>query len=1359
MHKQTWACLGAALILTFLWQAVPAAIDPATEYKVAIVDAKEGQPVEETAAQPLDTLTLHYTFGDPQITHSESGDQITLDGLPSSSEPGEPALPYRMARILLPSGYALDKIAVAAGPQTAWPDPVRPALAQQQRPLCAVSDDLCIDAPDQPLRGSTPASERVYELLSTQTVEGYTLLLLRLFPVQYHPEKAQMWYTGDLYVTLHLQPTFGTTHLSPSTGAQARIRSLVDNPEMLTTYTPSEPSAALQQQRLNGLVQSADPYDYVIITSETLSPTFQSLADWRTGRGLKTRIVSVQEIYAAYAGTRPDGGTDNATRIRAFITDAYTTWYGTPHPLKYVLLGGDVEIIPVRYVSVEAGIYSSNALISDAYYAGLDGTWDQDADGEYGEGAATAGGGGTAGEEVDFYAEVYTGRAPVSTATEATHFINKVIAYESDPAAAALDKGLMLGERLDSQTYGGYSMDELIALAPALNATRLYDRDASWSSATLIPYLNASPHLINHLGHANQSMVMRLSPSQVSSLSNTTPFLVHTQGCLPAKFDASDSIGEYFVFSEHGAFGFIGNTQYGWYLPGSTNGASQLFHRAFMKALFEKRIQALGEVLQDAKEEALGYVGGAGPERWVALELTLLGDPATAIVTDYVDPVAAIDTPVAASSVAGMVTIEGSAHSGSAAGAGFDSYRLDYGSGLYPGTWTQIGATATVPLTQSVLGTWDTGLLPDGKYSLRLTVADSTGLTGIDQMALTLNHTDLTDPKAGTFIRGGPTYPITGTATRGDFQSYTLILGRGTSPDSWTAVFSSTTAVVDGLLGLWNTGTITEADTYTLRLQAKGTAYEGTDTVSLVVDPLYQEGWPQAVEQRLSETALAIGDLEGDGDLEIVAAEGMVNCGGALEGGRCGAYGMRVYAWHHDGTPVAGWPQMPGSDNRLTSPALADLNADGDLEIIVGSIDGRIYAYEHDGTPVSGWPRTTGSAIYATPAAADLEGDGALEVVACSYDSKTYAWHHDGTSVAGWPQISGTCSASPLLVDLEGDGPIEIVALSETGIASAFRGNGTAVPGWPISAAGSFKGSPAAADLNGNGSIEIVAPTQNGIYVWQADGTSLTGWPKSDLESGSTSSPALADLNGDQLPEIIMAGGGQTLYVWDAEGNPVEGWGTAKAPAAHSAPVVGDIDGDEDFEILVAGNDYDDAIYAWHHDGTAVAGWPRPIPLRATPGTDWERSCSPVLADVDGDGDTEVGLGIETQLFLWDTNGDASRLPWPTFKANQARTGVLLQLTPSVTLTGQISDSTTALPISGATVTVTPGPTAITDPQGHYTMTLVSGAHRTITAQAAGYGTKTLTEMALITETITLDFTLEPLQKWYFPLVAHESTQ
>jgi len=77
---------------------------------------------------------------------------------------------------------------------------------------------------------------------------------------------------------------------------------------------------------------------------------------------------------------------------------------------------------------------------------------------------------------------------------------------------------------------------------------------------------------------------------------------------------------------------------------------------------------------------------------------------------------------------------------GSAAGADFVSYRLEFGQGLYPQDWEQIGTDSTRAVTEGVLGEWDTTGL-DGLYALRLMVVRSDQRVDQAVVQVTLDNT------------------------------------------------------------------------------------------------------------------------------------------------------------------------------------------------------------------------------------------------------------------------------------------------------------------------------------------------------------------------------------------------------------------------------------------------------------------------------------------------------------------------------------------------------------------------------------------------------------------------------------------
>jgi len=81
-----------------------------------------------------------------------------------------------------------------------------------------------------------------------------------------------------------------------------------------------------------------------------------------------------------------------------------------------------------------------------------------------------------------------------------------------------------------------------------------------------------------------------------------------------------------------------------------------------------------------------------------------------------------VTSPAANSEVSGLVTITGSAST-----SNFAFYKVEFGAGPNPGSWTLIGSTHDTPIVNGQLETWDTTRLADGDYTLRLQAVKTDG--------------------------------------------------------------------------------------------------------------------------------------------------------------------------------------------------------------------------------------------------------------------------------------------------------------------------------------------------------------------------------------------------------------------------------------------------------------------------------------------------------------------------------------------------------------------------------------------------------------------------------------------------------
>jgi hypothetical protein len=521
--------------------------------------------------------------------------------------------------------------------------------------------------------------------------------------------------------------------------------------------------------------------------------------------------------------------------------------------------------------------------------------------------------------------------------------------------------------------------------------------------------------------------------------------------------------------------------------------------------------------------------------------------------------------------------------------------------------------------------------------TVRVTVIDSNGLTGVDRRAVYVQH----DPDR---LPGFPRYQ----GPSGESPPVLADLqGRGET--------DIVIADADGTVHAYRPdGRDLPGFPVRTGVDRSVSAYAGARAYEVVPVPRDPVMSP-----------ISIGSLRGDGRLDIVA----VSSNG------------RVYAWDAKGRMLRGFPvtvnrasayPVPspnvtghvGTAGAFVAPVLADLDGDGRLEIVQAAWDGYVHALRADGSELAGWPvelvlpeatrnmYTTAGATYfrdapivATPTVADIGGEGHPQVIVGSGESiyplpqvaglrPVYAIHADGNRHAGGPYLGGwpvmvhdnlanlsggidfavQATSNATVADFSGNGSLQVVVSTSFGTPVLFSAGGSPVTvfspvakdpaGADEAATFSTSGAPARvgnaiqyfAPASGVGSVLKGVVTPGPIYNLERGwdprtGLSLPGFPAVQQGLSFFGSPVIASVDKDPSAEVVQTTDSMTLHAFRADGEgEAKGFPKFTGGWSYAAPAVGDLAGNGQADIVLATREgYLDAFRT--HGRMADAQW------------------------------------------------------------------------------------------------------------------------------------------------------------------------
>lgn len=489
--------------------------------------------------------------------------------------------------------------------------------------------------------GVYPASSCRYA--TSTSWGGISVLHFLACPFVYDASKKELYFVDSMELTVVTEEELTANLLPPPSFTADFVKDLVENPEAVNPLLPIYPDTPTPSERI----------DYVIITNEALKPSFNKLLKWKKSKGLYSKIITVEEIESQYSGT------DTPLKIKKCLHDLFIN-----NSLKYVLLGGDDTIVPIRECKSMVNsrdkngkkiVYTENKMPSDLYYACFSGNfrWDANGNGIFGE----------CDDNIDMTPSVIVTRIPVRSTSDTDSFASKLINYERNPkwTGKMLMAGVKLGgmsksrpDASDTEYKGDKLYDEYIKPYWSGERYKFYDTNTDFTGGAGydVTYINLANQIsdgynfidmITHGSETGWQMEVGRSYNSADGSKQTTNddsnAIVTTTACNTNAFDSSQDpcLSESLIRNyRSGVMAYFGSSRYGWFRNNSDDvGTSWMYESYFYENVFDETEieKKFGNISTAAKIAMISQSNTDNASRWLQFGLNPIGDPEMPIFT------------------------------------------------------------------------------------------------------------------------------------------------------------------------------------------------------------------------------------------------------------------------------------------------------------------------------------------------------------------------------------------------------------------------------------------------------------------------------------------------------------------------------------------------------------------------------------------------------------------------------------------------------------------------------------------------------------------------------------------------------